>query len=378
MKYMGSKRAMLKNGLGEALDGAIAGSSRVLDLFTGSAAVAWHIAQKYDIEVIAADLQLYSTSLASAVISRTSAVIDTGWVESWLGRALSRLVGEERFQDAVKLQSRLHELPVDLAAKTARALCAAAEAFPISQSYGGYYLSPWQSMWLDALRQALPEDDILKSIALASLIQTASRASASPGHTAQPFKANDTAGRFLLEAWRRDVVALVKSSTIDIGSKYAIKKGEAICDNALKVAELARPGDLAFLDPPYSGVHYSRFYHVLETVARGFAGGAEGTGRYPPPSERPHSDFSVTSKSGKAFDLLLNTLADRGASAIVTFPAGMTSNGLSGETVRDIAEQHFQIDLEKVSSRFSTLGGNTKNRIARHDTHELILRLSPR
>lgn len=378
MKYMGSKRAMLKNGLGEALDGAISGSNRVFDLFAGSAAVAWHVAQKYNVEVIAADLQLYSTSLASAVISRTSAILDAAWIEGWFDRASSRLDAEDRFRDAIKLQSRLQELPVDFIAKTARALCAAAEDLPISLSYGGYYLSPWQSMWLDALRQALPADEVLKSIALASLIQTASRVSASPGHTAQPFKANDTAGRFLLEAWRRDVVALVKSSAIDIGSKYAQKKGEAICGDALKVAELAQPGDLAFLDPPYSSVHYSRFYHVLETVARGFAGGAEGTGRYPPPSERPHSDFSITSKSGRAFDLLLQTLADRGASAIVTFPAGAASNGLSGEAVKDIAEQHFQIDLEKVSSRFSTLGGNTKNRTARRDTHELILRLSPR
>ncbi len=336
------------------------------------------MAQNYNVQVIAADLQLYSTSLASAVISRTSAMLDAEWIEGWFELASSRLDTEDRFRDAIELQSQLQELPVDFIVKAARSLCASAEELPISLSYGGYYLSPWQSMWLDALRQALPADEVIKSIALASLIQTTSRVSASPGHTTQPFKANDTAGRFLLEAWRRDVVVLVKSSAIDIGSKYAQKKGEAICGDTLKVAELAQPGDLAFLDPPYSGVHYSRFYHVLETVARGFAGGAEGTGRYPPPSERPNSDFSITSKAGRAFDMLLQTLADRGASAIVTFPAGAASNGLSGEAVRDIAEQHFQIDLEKVSSRFSTLGGNTKNRTARHDTHELILRLSPR
>ncbi|MFK4767105.1 DNA adenine methylase [Rhizobium sp. ZW T2_16] len=378
MKYMGSKRAMLKNGLGETLEGAIDGARRVLDLFTGSAAVAWHVAQRHPVEVVASDLQLYSTTLASAILSRTSPIIDLTWIESWIERASSRLIEESIFRDAQALQSRLGELPIEIASENARALCATAKALPISLSYGGYYLSPLQSIWLDALRQTLPDEDILKSVALASLIQTASRASASPGHTAQPFKANDTAGRFLLEAWRRDVVALAKSSAAEICSKYALRKGQAICGDALQVAELAQPGDLAFLDPPYSGVHYSRFYHVLETVARGSAGAAEGAGRYPPPSERPHSDFSITTKSGRAFDLLLNTLAEKGASAIVTFPAGIASNGLSGEAVKIIAEKHFHIDLEKVSSRFSTLGGNTKNRIARHDTHELILRLSPR
>jgi len=378
MKYMGSKRAMLKNGLGEALDGAIAGSNRVLDLFTGSAAVAWHVAQKHSVTVIASDLQLYSSILAAAVITRTAPIEKPDWIESWCSRAHSCLKGKRRFKYATTLQSELYEKSIESAALTARSLCRSAEAWPISLRYGGYYLSPWQSLWLDALRKTLPEDVALQNIALAALIQTASRASASPGHTAQPFKANDTAGRFLLEAWRRDVVAMTRSSAIEIGSRHALRMGEAICGDAVNVAKLAKPGDLAFLDPPYSGVHYSRFYHVLETIARGSAGAAEGSGRYPPPHERPSSDFSVGSRSANAFENLLQILAERGASAIVTFPAGTASNGLSGEKVKEIADAHFKIDLEKVSSRFSTLGGNMKTRIARHDTHELILRLSPR
>ena len=227
MKYMGSKRAMLKNGLGEALDDAMEGTNRVLDLFTGSAAVAWHVAQRYRVAVVAADLQLYSSVLASSVIKRTSAMSKADWIDDWFVRAFSRLKNTPLFDSAQNLQSELHQLPVGLVADKARAISTNATDWPISLRYGGYYLSPWQSLWLDALRKTLPMECEYGHIALASLIQTASRASASPGHTAQPFKANDTAGRFLIEAWRRNVVSMVKSSALDIGARHALKPGEA-------------------------------------------------------------------------------------------------------------------------------------------------------
>lgn len=367
---------MLKSGLGEALDSSITGAARVLDLFTGSAAVAWHVGQKYDVPVIASDLQLYSTVLAASVITRTRPLEDDRWIDDWFERARGRLSGKRRFIYAENLQTQLKELPVQFAAQTARSLCEKAFGWPITLRYGGYYFSPLQALWIDALRISLPLDPEYRNVALASLIQAASRATASPGHTAQPFKANETAGRFLIEAWRRDLITTVKTSAADIALKFSRKLGEAVCGDALEVAERARPGDIAFLDPPYSGVHYSRFYHVLETIARGEASAAEGTGRYPPPEERPNSDFSVGRRSAAAFDRLLNILAQRGASAIITFPAGTASNGLSGERVKEIAEQHYKIESEKISSRFSTLGGNLKTRIARHDTHELILKLS--
>jgi adenine-specific DNA-methyltransferase len=136
-------------------------------------------------------------------------------------------------------------------------------------------------------------------------------------------------------------------------------------------------GDLVFLDPPYSGVHYSRFYHVLETIAVGKVGDVSGIGRYPPSSERPRSDYSLRTKSKSVFDSLLQNLSDRGASVIVTFPAGAASNGMSGEDVVGISERHFSIREKKVSSRFSTLGGNRTHREARQVAQELILILSP-
>jgi hypothetical protein len=302
-------------------------------------------------------------------------VTDRAWIDSWMERASERLFDHAQWAEIAKLQQELGKVCASEAASRARGQDLG-DGFPLSKAYGGYYFSIWQAAWLDALRATLPTEGSLRDLALASLIQAASRCAASPGHTAQPFKPNDSAGRFLIEAWRRDLPSIVRNRVDDIAPRHAVREGEAHCMDAMELADRAKPGDLCFLDPPYSGVHYSRFYHVLEGVARGNVGEVSGSGRYPDRSDRPVSDFSMSSTSKRAFDDLLAILARRKVSVIITFPAGSASNGLSGQDVKAIAADHFRIEEEKVSSRFSTLGGDLKHRAARQDADELILTLS--
>lgn len=376
VKYMGSKRSMLTNGLGDALSESVANCNRIFDLFTGSGAVAWHVAQKYDREVIASDLQSYAVALAAGVIERTDAIVDNSWVDAWFNCARA-LQPDSLFQEATGLQEKLEVEQISASAIDARELCAGI-SLPVCSAYGGYYFSPLQSLWLDTLRITLPSNANQRRVGLASLIIAASQSAAAPGHTAQPFKPNETAGRFLREAWMRDIQFLVKRAAIAVSKKCARKTGRAIVADANALAKQVGEGDLVFLDPPYSGVHYSRFYHVLETIAVGKVGEISGMGRYPPPSDRPRSDYSLRTKSKSVFEELLRVISEKGASGIVTFPAGSASNGLSGQDVADIAERHFSILEKKVSSRFSTLGGDKIHRDARQVTEELILVLSPR
>jgi adenine-specific DNA-methyltransferase len=366
---------MLGNGLGEALGRSVVNANRVFDLFSGSGAVAWHAAELHGKEVIACDLQEYSAVIAASVIERTETVTDFTWADKWLRSARARIAAHRNWPELKLHQQRLTDVDVGVCATQAQAFDLG-RGYPISAAYGGYYFSPWQSAWIDALRASLPSDPRYRNVALAALIQAASRCAASPGHTAQSFKPNDTAGRFLIEAWRRDLPAVVLARLKDIAPRAAKIKGKAHCGDALAIADQAKAGDLAFVDPPYSGVHYSRFYHVLETVARGAVGPVTGVGRYPPSDERPSSAFSIKSKAAKAFDDLLALLARRGASVIITFPANQASNGLSGDDVKRLSAEHFRIEEEKVSSRFSTLGGDTKHRAARQDADEMILTLS--
>ncbi len=71
VKYMGSKRVMFENGLGDILAEEANEASRVVDLFCGSTAVSWFAATQLGKPVLSSDLQEFATALAGAVVKRT-------------------------------------------------------------------------------------------------------------------------------------------------------------------------------------------------------------------------------------------------------------------------------------------------------------------
>jgi adenine-specific DNA methylase len=376
MKFMGSKRAMLSNGLSKIIAAQVCDAARFADLFTGSSAVAWHIAEKFDCPVIAADLQSFSVCLADAVIARGTVLNAEEIWRNWSKNAEAVARDNEIYVDAEQFDRLPWKRARRRHVREARLICARGRD-AITVAYGGHYFSPGQAMLIDALRQTLPEKTHHRRVALAALIWAGSQCAASPGHTAQPFQPTGGAARFLFDAWHRDVLAHAKSALEMICRKHAKTIGKAVVCDAEEMAKHLQEGDLAFVDPPYSGVHYSRFYHVLETIARGEPVDAMGTGRYPHPSERPKSDFSIQKKSKPALERLFTILAERKVRTIVTFPEEETSNGLSGTIVRETAEKHFKTTTTVVNGRFSTLGGNLVNRKARIPAYEIILELAP-
>ncbi len=373
MKYMGSKRWMLQNGLGDLVRSRISKHERFVDLFSGSAAVSWHVASKYRIPVIANDLQEFCSVLAGAVLHRTRK-LGHHWIDTWIARATADAHSNPIYIDARRLENR--NVPIALFAGNAKALCANSSR-PITAAYGGHYFSPMQAIYLDSLRNCLPQRLPHRDAGLAALVQAASACAASPGHTAQPFKPTASAGPHLLHSWSRDVLASARAHA-QILSKISSKQlGKAVTGDANLLASELSDGDLVFIDPPYSSVHYSRFYHVLETVATGQCVAVTGIGRYPPRELRPTSRYSLLSESELALQDLLHTISARGCGAIMTFPAGLASNGLSGSKVLNIARELFAVDCIKVHSQFSTLGGNARNRSARMRSEELLLNLHP-
>lgn len=376
MKYMGSKRAMLTNGLGDLISEAVRGTNTFFDLFSGSAAVAVFVAQRFAIPVVAHDLQHYSIALAGSVISRRDKYSFGTSLQAWHRRACE-----------VYKATRVPKLtqPTKKSVLAIRDWCREKAELPVTGAYGGYYFSAEQAVAFDALRATVPTTEPGRTIAIAALVDTASKCAAAPGHTAQPFQPTKTAKRFLFDAWGRDVWLNSADAFRAISKLSAKVPGRASVADANEAAEDLSDGDLAFIDPPYSGVHYSRFYHVLETLAQGSCGEVSGSGRYPEPSKRPRSSYSVSTEASVALTDLLTTVAARGAKAILTFPAHSCSNGLSGDGVKEICQQFFTVREKVVHSRFSTLGGTkvcsevkSGGRLARQAAKEMILSLVPK
>ncbi len=377
MKYMGSKRSMLTNGLGKILNAECAKAKHFGDLFVGSGAVSWYIAENTSCRVLASDLQLFAVSLAEAVITRRSVMDAESIWRHWYRNATRNAECDALFSGAERFDRVNWEKSRRRSVDEARELCTESKG-AVTKAYGGHYFSPKQALFLDALRQTLPNDAERRSVALAALICAASECAAAPGHTAQPFQPTKKAAAFLFEAWKRDIVTHAKAALQRICPRHAKVLGSGtVCDAETLGGQLGK-GDLAFVDPPYSGVHYSRFYHVLETIAQGHCSEIAGIGRYPPPEKRPKSEFSLRSKSNGAFKRLLQLLAERGVRTVLTFPREETSNGLSGAVVEGIAKEYFKCTKTVVNGRFSTLGGNSDNRKARIPAYEVILVMSPR
>lgn len=365
MKYMGSKKSMLKNGLGELLLEEAPKANRIFDPFCGSSSVVWFLAEKTNKQIIAGDLQKFSTDLANSILLRNEPlkISDITILENWIN--LSKC-----FHDTVKIELEFKKTKKFVLENRK---ISQNNSFPITHAYAGYYFSIDQALKIDSLLFFLPEHEPIRSLAIAGLIEAASQCVAAPGHTAQPFQPRGNGLTAIMDAWKRDPFFYVERILTDLSVRHANKIGVAKTANAIDLLDLLQDGDLVFLDPPYSGVHYSRFYHVLETIARNSWENITGRGRYPDPVRRPKSDYSMNGKSMIAFEELVKKVAIKKASAIVTFPVNKCSNGLSGEIVKRISKQYFKVSDEIVKGKFSTMGGNNYNRPARHASEELIL-----
>ena len=371
---MGSKRVMLQNGLGSLILEESKKAKQIVDLFCGAGSVVGFASRETSLPVLAIDLQHYSIVLAKSILRRVSSISSEDIGRIWLTRVDKDRSASLLWKKAQKLSLKIDMRSVRRYVETCRDLCEEeSEIGPIWNAYGGYYFSPEQALTFDYLLRYLPNDNVEKMVCQAAMIITATRCVASPGHTAQPFQPTPTAKKYIIESWKRDPLEVCKKVLKVVCAQYAKTLGDAYVADAVSEASKLKSTDLVLVDPPYSGVQYSRFYHVLETLARGSCGSVSGAGRYPSIEERPQSDFSNVGQSKEALIKLLSNLSRSGATVIFTFPEGVCSNGLSGEMIFKEAMQHFTIDKKIIRGKFSTLGGNKEKRASRKDSSELIL-----
>lgn len=373
---MGNKRAMLNGELGAILNENTERASRFVDLFSGSASVSKYIATTTDISVVSIDLQEYSKIFAESVLLRTYPIKSKTRFEEWFTEA------EQFFWDAIKKMNLFNRnLAGQVITKNIvqdcrmTAMDAPAEFF-ITRHYGGHYFSLEQSLALDSLYQTLPRRNPHKSVALASILDTASKASSSPGHMAQPFQPSETLIKYINDSWKVEVFQECKKSLELLCQQHALQRGMAHTANALDFAEKVKDGDLVFCDPPYSDAQYSRFYHVLEGIAIGGWDSVQGAGRSPSIEKRAISGFSKKTSSKNDMALLLEKLRKKECTVIITFPEQKTSNGLEAASIELLAGENWKIEMHKIDFSHRTLGGTITGRGGKRNVVECVLVLT--
>lgn len=369
---------MLGAGLSQIISNAVEERpERFVDLFSGSGAVARWVAENHAIPVDAVDSQLYAKILSGAIIERNekaSAAILNDWI----------LFSQDLYRDRLMEFGSSPSLSIGsdaVYAERAKAEAMDAPGF-IARQYGGHYYSINQGLAFDCLLERLPHSAPERAVALAAVIESASSCAASPGHTAQPFQPTEKLIKHIDAAWRRDPFAFAARKAGSYAGRYALSSGGRATqrDALLYVNDSLADGSVVFCDPPYSEVQYSRFYHVLEGIARGGWDQVHGAGRAPLGDNRFSSTFSSRKDSTAAFDDLFRSLAARSATVILTFPDHGCSNGQSADSLIQLAQPWFNVTTTAVNVTHSSLGASDTTggpRVPRREVRESVLVLSP-
>ncbi|MGQ0775990.1 MAG: DNA adenine methylase [Pseudonocardiales bacterium] len=360
IQYLGGKWRLL-DAIEAAVTPFVSGSRPALcDLFCGTGVVSARLARVGP--VLASDIQEYGRVLASALLNPRR--IDVPGILHTAHQLFDSLVTPE----LEKLFSYETECLTGAPA-TAEAVCELLEhgsieaeiwhqassqlrdlisnvAFPLTiaphsvmtRYYGGVYFSYLQAAQLDALTlTAHAVDPECRDTAIAAVLSTASELVASiGGHFAQPVRPRTSDGRIK----RGVTLAVAKTrqlNAFDVFERWLTRymtRGPAPhastahrSDFHTTLSEL--PGDVGcvYADPPYTRDHYSRFYHVLETLALGDSPGLSTmvlSGRVLPSrglyrKDRHQSPFCVVSQAPAAFDEIFSSLADKHVSLVLSY-----------------------------------------------------------
>ena len=157
------------------------------------------------------------------------------------------------------------------------------------------------------------------------------------------------------------------------GDRLWRQRNEVWVSDALNVARaLAKSsGTVVFADPPYTKDHYSRMYHVLETLYLYDYPDSRGVGRMR--SDRFLSDFSYSARVRSAFRRLATEVVGAGAPLVISYP----SRGLlASDQLRQELEAAGQVREIEFAVRHSSLGGSSG--ASGNEAVEHLYRVDPR
>jgi adenine-specific DNA-methyltransferase len=201
-----------------------------------------------------------------------------------------------------------------------------------SITYAGGYIGVKQAIDLDSLRYALDQLLLERHLnkeqhrwLLLGLCKALANVSHTTGHFAQYLSIKKTTYTRFLAKRRRDVFSewcdAVEKISPEGTEKWRNGNRTFRKDAISLLKELpsldARPS-IIYADPPYTKDHYSRYYHLLDTLLLYDYPDPIGKGQYR--SGRFSSEFSVQTKVYSAFHDLISGAAKIGCDLVINYP----------------------------------------------------------
>lgn len=365
IKYMGSKSKIMDfvlEGINEVYSGGT-----VLDLFSGSASLAGAIAQQCPVQ--SNDIQSYSSVLANTyslsyrfdgmpnseyLLEKAQKIVSKNQKVLGLNFDYSLITTLEEFNKIETIQKELlyKEFHRDWHLFT--------------KNYSGTWWSAEQCLWIDALREVATEyrKDPIYSTILSSLMYAMAYTSQGTGHYAQYRDAKtDSSLKDILIYRKRNVASYFLKKYNEViewlpNQKPTLKHSTTSLDFSTCLDKFE--GGTVYADPPYCFVHYSRFYHALETLvlydypSLQYKGDNVVKGRYR--ENRHQSPFSIKTKAENAFIEMFKGIQKSNSSLAMSYSnTGMVSI----ERVEELAKSVFKnrtIELLSTDHQHMTLG----------------------
>ncbi len=365
IKYMGSKSKIMDfvlSGISEVhKEGAIC------DLFSGSASLAGAVGNQ--ISVHSNDIQNYSAILGRAYLS--------AWrTDNSPNSATIVKQAEEIFFKNRKQVEPLHDYSTAVKLKRFQTVEEKERKFLdykfehqwhlFLKYYAGTWWSAEQALWIDAIREVADryKADPCYDAILSSLMFAMAYSSQGTGHYAQYRVANTESSMIDISIYRRRIVPGLFSKKYDAVfsqlSKSPSKLSHKITTLDFKACLKGFSGGTVYADPPYAFVHYSRFYHAIETLVLydypeiQLKNGKVVKGRYR--EERHQSPFCIKSLVTGAFEDLFKGVQQSGSNLVLSYSnTGM----ISVEELGEIANAVFgrrSIELVSTDYKHMTLG----------------------
>ena len=399
--YLGSKLRMVDT-IVEAVGKVDPGGGRVCDLFAGSGTVAGVLAQTRS--VTAVDIQEYSRVLCSALLNPIAITDSSTFMleridVSALTYATASIVFHE--QECIKRallgypdmlndflencsltrflfgefngSKLLRDILTETTLRLKEVRLHNSSNSLTTRMFGGVYFSYSQAVKLDALLSAVfSAPSSHRDLLLAALLSTASEVVNTIGkHFAQPIRPKDKDGVTkwnLLHKIHKDRSANVPAIFDEWLQRYRTvtktRRPHSVIrsDYADALASMEEDVQIVYADPPYTRDHYSRYYHVLETlslrdnpaVARVQVDGIERVSRGLYRVDRHQSSFCIPSKVVPAFSTLFKGVARRGLPLVLSYSPYSQHSGarprlLTIDDIKSLAEKEFgSVTVEKV------------------------------
>jgi len=226
--------------------------------------------------------------------------------------------------------------------------------------YSGTYWSYQQCLWIDALRKVADEyrNTPVHYVILSSLMFAMSYNSQSTGHYAQYRDATNLSSKTDILIYRQKEMLPYFITKFKTLQGYLDKNDLNHKVTSLDYAECLdqmEPNSLVYADPPYAFVHYSRFYHALETLVKYDYPEVDYKGRYR--TDRHQSPFCKRTEVKPAFATMFSKIKIKNSSLILSYSnTGMISLDEIILIAKNNLGTNYDVSFKEVAYKHSTMG----------------------